>query len=46
LSEDKIYILLILGIFYIIYFPGTHPTQTAREREEEEEEQTDDFHSM
>ena len=28
-SEDKIYILLILGIFYIIYFLGTHPTQTA-----------------
>ena len=28
-SEDKIYILLILGISYIIYFLGTHPTQTA-----------------
>ena len=28
-SEDKIYILLILGISYLIYFLGTHPTQTA-----------------
>ena len=28
-SEDKQYILLILGISYIIYFLGTHPTQTA-----------------
>ena len=28
-SEDKIYILLILGISDIIYFLWTHPTQTA-----------------
>ena len=29
LSEDKQYILLTPGISYVIYFPGTHPTQTA-----------------
>ena len=28
-SEDKQYILLALGISDVIYFPGTHPTQTA-----------------
>ena len=27
--RTKKYILLTLGISYIIYFPGTHPTQTA-----------------
>ena len=29
LSEDKQYILLALEIFDVIYFQGTHPTQTA-----------------
>ena len=29
LSEDKQYILLALEISGVIYFPGTHPTQTA-----------------